>query len=266
MRKYVVLFGSLFSSVYLDRDDSTGATVKTLKVPLSFGPKEQYVAMLKQNPDKFRQIDTVLPRMAFDFKSLAYDGDRKLASTGRFRAKQDDHSYLGVYNPVPYNIGIELVVMARNFDDANRIVEQIVPFFKPEWSSQVELMPELGFTTDIAIVLNSVSMVDTYEGSMVGQRPYVMWSLGFTLKGYLYGPVKKDAVIREVDMQYFIPNGSNTDIDSAVGNTQVLETVTLTPGLTANGEPTSNASLSIPKEDINDDDPYGFIVDYVTNL
>ena len=257
IRKYIILFGTLFNDIMIERvDQNTGDVLKRIKVPLSYGPKDRYLVRLKENPDLLRQINQILPRMAFEIKSVTYDADRKLNTVGRnkFVIENEGNSIKAQYNPVPYNLDIQLSVLARNADDATRIIEQILPFFKPEWTTTINLIPEMGIKMDIPVVLKSVRYEDTYEGSFT-DRYAIVWDLEFTLKGYFYGPISEPGIIKEVDVNFYNMTTS-----------QKIEEIIITPGLTANGEPTSNAALSIPQDDIQANSNYGYIVDFITNV
>ena len=47
------------------------------------------------------------------------------------------------YMPVPYNLDFELYILAKNQDDGLQIVEQILPYFQPEYN--VTITPVEGF-------------------------------------------------------------------------------------------------------------------------
>lgn len=263
-RKYVSLFGSIVNDLTVVRSDSEGSIKKSVKVPLSYGPKERYLAKLRQSPDDFREINQVLPRMSFEMKGLTYDPSRKLNTLLKTTKTLDAATRTSQYAPVPYNYSIELWILARNYDDALQVVEQILPFFTPAWTSTVSLLPDVGYDPfDISIVLNNVQVLDTYEGPPASPE-FVMWTLGFTLKGWIFGPTKKIGVIKEVDLNFYVP-ATNTAAEG-IGITSVAETVVIKPGLTVNGQPTSNAAASISSSLITADDDYGFIIDFGSNL
>jgi hypothetical protein len=263
-RKYVALFGSLFNDIVLERVDGANNEVQYVKVPISYGPKDRYLVRLKENPDLLRQVNQVLPRMSFEIKTIEYDSDRKLNTLTRNRSTSSANGALSSqYTPVPYNYNIELAVLTRNSDDALRIVEQILPFFTPEWTVPIKMMPEMGIEQDIPIVLKSVDTVDTYDEAFTN-RYAIIWTLMFTLKGYVYGPVSTASIIKNINVNFEIPT-TNTAAQG-VGITPVSEYFTIIPGLTANGQPTSNASLSIPASQITANDNYGYITDYFSNL
>jgi len=264
IRKYVVLFGSLFNDIYIERVDSAGNLLKTIKVPISYGPRERYLTRLEQNPDLLRQIDQLLPRISFEIKNIRYAEERKLNSVGRNKNQNPDlTTFYSQYNPVPYDFDIVMTVMARNADDGTRIVEQILPYFKPEWTTTITVIPDMALKMDIPVILKTVSQDDNYESNFETRRS-INWTLSFTLKGYLYGPVTKPKVIKEADVYFYTPDGKT--IDEAIGTSNATQTFITTPGLTANGQPTSNAALSIPVANIAANSNYGFIIDFTENI
>lgn len=257
VRKYVIYFGSLFDQVYLTRDNAEGDREQTMKVPLNFGPKEKFLARLQGNPDLDREIAIQLPRMAFEVVNIYYDPSRKLAGTGMIKNVDpvDPNKSHYTYNPMPYNIDFNLYIMTKNMEDKFRIVEQILPFFNPDFVGTVELANEISY--NIPLILNTVDGTDTYEGSFTERRA-IITTLTFTLKGWVFGPTRCGSVIKQAEINIKIPEGFVEDAGPSTPN--VVEIV-VTPGLTANGEPTSNASLTIDKNLINADDNYGFITD-----
>ena len=213
----------------------------------------------ENDPNIDRETAVLLPRMSFEMSSVSYDSSRKLNTLGKVVVKDVDSKKLKYqYNPVPYNFDFTLYVYVKNAEDATKIIEQILPFFTPEWTSSVSLIPEMNVTMDIPVTLNNISIEDTYEGDFKTRRALI-WTLNFTLKGYIYGPVKKNAVIKFANTTFYIPTVTN--LRDAVGNTTPNDRVTVAPGLDANGNPTSNASISISRDLIEADDDYGFIVD-----
>lgn len=264
IRKYVILFGSLFNDIYVDRVDGSNVTQKTIKIPLQYGPKERYLARFQQNPDLLREVSMVFPRMSFEMTNVYYDASRKLNSVGRNTAVGSYADQLGqVYNPVPYNFDFELSIISRNTEDAVRIVEQILPYFTPQWSETLNLVPDANISMDIPIILNTTKCIDTYENTFE-YKEWVIWTMTFTLKGYLYGPVRRSAVIK--DAMVNLKNTPSGDVDDYIDQVANTVHIDVQPGLTANGEPTSNAQNSIPNSEIKADDDYGFITEFTYNL
>lgn len=262
IRKYVVVFGTLFNEVYINRNNSTGEQVQTIRVPLSYGPKDKFLARIEGDPNLSRPA-MVLPRMTFEISSMSYAPDRKLNTNNKnMRVVPGSSKVYYQYMQVPYDIGFTLYIMVKNADDGTRIIEQILPYFTPEWTLTVNnLVPELDLNVDLPIVLNNLNMQDTYEGDFNNRRA-IVWTLDFVMKAYLFGPVKKTGLITMANTNIIVPN--MITIDQAIGNTsvQVAERFSVKPGLTANGQPTANAEASIPRDQIKPTDDYGFIIDF----
>lgn len=265
IRRYVILFGTLFNDIHINRVDTGGSVTKTIKVPISYGPKEKMLARLDADPNLNRPA-IVLPRMSFELTDLNYGPTRKLNTIGKIVAANpnDANSAKYQFTPVPYDMNFILSIAVKNADDGTRILEQILPFFTPNWNSTVDLIPELGIKLDIPIVLNAVSSEDTYEGNFEERRS-IVWTLSFTMKGYIFGPTRpangsgSGQLIKLANVNFY-DTSTYTNIDDAVGNLDVVKNITITPGMLANGSPTSNASLSVSSDQINANDNYGYII------
>jgi len=259
LRKYVIYFGTLFNDIYVNREVD-GEVTQTLKVPLSYGPKEPMLARLESDPNLNKPTAIVLPRMSFEMTSFKYDRSRHLSTVGkRGKTATANESLKYIYNPVPYNIDFQLYIMVKSAQDGTRIVEQILPYFTPEWTATLNLIPEMAITHDVPVVMTDISMQDTYDVKFT-QRRAIIWTLKFTMKGYLYGPAKESKIINTAKMNLYAPY--KIEIPQSILEGDPDETLTIYPGLTANGEPTSNSSISVPISEINADDNYGFITEY----
>lgn len=258
LRKYVTLFGTLFNDVYINRSNTAGVDVETLKVPIYYGPKNKALSRLDQDPLLNRPAETILPRMAFEMTGMNYDASRKLITTNKGFIKSnplntEQQKY--AYNPVPYNIDFNLYIMVKNAEDGTRILEQILPFFTPEWTTTVNLISDVDAKMDIPVIIGGVSSEDLYEGE-VSERRTIIWTITFTMKGYLFGPVRKSEVIKLANVNFY----------STLTGNSVAEYVHITPGLLANGSPTTNTSLTIDKSLIEEDDDWAYIIEKGSNI
>jgi hypothetical protein len=151
------------------------------------------------------QVEMVLPRLSYEINSFTYDSERKLTSTGRtVKVLTDGNKVLAKqFNPVPYNIGFQVNVMTKTIDDGLQIIEQILPFFTPDYSITVKDVPEMGIEKDLMVVLNSTSCEDTWDGQFQ-QRRTVIWTLQFTVKAYLYPPVNLQNVNLQTNVRWHL--------------------------------------------------------------
>ena len=262
IRKYVTIFGTLFNDILINRVDSSDNTTKTIKVPIAYGPKERYLTRQSQNDDLLRPISLVYPRMAFEITDIRYDSDRKLSTIGKSTTGSSDKGNLHTQNnPVPYNISFRLSIIARNSDDALRIVEQIIPYFTPNLNVSANLISEMNYgNITLPLTLNDVGQEELYEGDFTSKE-YIIWTLDFTLKAFLYGPTNESKVIKEIFVNFKIPDGDITT--SAIATTETEEHIYIRPGKTAGNTATSNAAASVAVANINSTDAYGFIVEYI---
>ena len=202
LRKTIIAFGSLFNDIQITRKDSAGVDVQTMKVPLAYGPKQKFITRLTQDPGATQQVALTLPRIGFEIQSFDYDPNRKINRTIRQKkvANTNDKKLKQMstqYTPVPYNMNFELFVMAKNSDDGIQIIEQILPFFQPEYTVSIKEVPEMDIVRDVPIVLNSIGYEDSYEGDFQTRRA-IIYTLAFTAKSYVYGPVTTAKPITKV--------------------------------------------------------------------
>jgi hypothetical protein len=190
LRKTIISFGTLFNNISIKHTNSSDDVISTIKVPLGYGPTEKFLARLQQSPDLDKSIAITLPRMSFEFTGLTYDSSRKLTTTQTFIAKDSNTGTetKKMYMPVPYNMQFELSVMSKLNDDVLQIVEQILPYFQPSYNLTVSLVDSIEEKKDIPIVLENITMQDEYEGDFSTRR-VLLYTLRFTAKTYLYGPV-----------------------------------------------------------------------------
>ena len=263
LRKYIIMFGNMFNDIYISRKNNSGTTIQTLKVPISYGPKEKFLARLNADPNLNRTVATQLPRLAFEITNMTYAADRTVNKLKRNVAISDGNNTLrSQYVPVPYDLTVSLYGMFAGNEDAVQVVEQILPFFRPEWTNSVKLVPEMGHYYDVPTILNYMSIEDTYEADFQTRRA-IIYTFNFTVKGLLFGPVSKTGIIRRTYVDFTIPSSNTATGNVIVSSTEGPQSkLTITPGLLANGSPTSNSSASIAVTSINANDTYGVAIDH----
>ena len=260
IRKYVIMFGNMFNDIVVRRLDTTGVSLQSVAVPLAYGPKEKFLVRITQDPNLDQQVAIQLPRMGFEMTTLSYDGARRLAGTSRNVKVVDDKNKLDfTYMPVPYDLNFNLYAYVRNADDGAQIMEQIVPYFGPEWTNQVKLIPEMSLIQDVPTILNTVSIEDTYEGDFENRRALI-YTFDFTVKAYFYGPVRRQGIIKrsQIDFGIVAGNTANRITVDDIARTGRSSRIVVQPGLLANGSPTTNSAASIPYTQIEATDDYGF--------
>jgi len=192
-RKMVVAFGSLFNNIEVRRTDSSDAVTEVVKIPLSYGPKDKMLVRISQDPSLNPKVALTVPRMGFELTSMTYDGARKLNTMGR-NVKKGTTGLKKQYNPVPYNWDFSLYVFVKNAEDGTQILEQILPFFTPDFTVTMTLVSGMTVKMDIPLVLNSVTSEDSYEGDFATRRS-IIWTLSFLMKGFLYPSVTDNAKV-----------------------------------------------------------------------
>ena len=213
-RKTVVAFGTLFNNIEIHKDD------EVMKVPLAYGPKQKFLARLDQVPDPTnKRVQITLPRISFEINGITYDSSRKVSPTQKIKIAKDSDENKNVYMPVPYNVGFELAIISKTQEDGLEILEQILPFFQPHYNLPIKLLDAMSETKDVPIVLNSVDYEDTYEGDFSSRRA-IIYTLQFTAKTYLYGPVTDSKVIKKTITDFY----SDTNTSTAPRNVRYTST------------------------------------------
>jgi len=206
VRNVIVAFGTMFNNINIVRKDNNGTITQSMKVPLAYGPKQKWLTRLDADPSLGSAVAITLPRLGFEIGSLTYDATRKLNRVQKFKKVKSSSSNANKldtqFMPVPYNMDITLYAMAKNSDDALQIVEQILPFFQPDYTLTLNDMADMGIKRDIPIILNDVSYEDNYQGDFESRRA-IIYTMGFTTKFYLYGPVTSSSVIKTVQVDQY---------------------------------------------------------------
>jgi hypothetical protein len=196
IRKLVTGFGNLFDNITLVRYNPDLTEAQRMLVPIVYATKEMYVRRLEDDPNLDKKVQTTLPRMSFEMAGMTYDSTRKQNTN----VKQFANTPKGVvsqYNPVPYNFDFNLYLYVRNIEDGTQIVEHIVPFFAPDYTIKLNLIPEMGIVKEVPVILNSATHEIEYEGiGRTVETRMVIWTLNFTVKGFIFGKISEAGLIR----------------------------------------------------------------------
>ena len=237
MRKMTVAFGQVFNNIIVQNKNSIGAITKRFKVPLAYAPKEKFLVRLDQQASlDEREFAITLPRMGFEIAGIEYDGSRKLTKVQKFRSTSANSGVMNFnYMPVPYNISYNLFCFAATAEGGLQIIEQILPYFQPDYTVTINVIPEMGIKRDVPIILNNINYEDSYSGDFTTRRA-VIYTLNFTAKTYLYGPASTQKVIRETQADLHtdlpaatreeritvVPNPTSADADDDFGFTTTI--------------------------------------------
>jgi len=210
IRKTVIAFGTLFNEVHVRHQDAAGKDISDIKVPISYGPKQKFLARIQQQPDLNKAVQITLPRMSFEVNNIQYDPSRKSGISQTFKA-QEGSNLKKVFMPVPYNLGFELNILTKLQDDSMQILEQILPFFQPGFTLTIDLVKSIGEKRDVPMVLDSITFTDDYEGNFETRRALI-YTLNFTAKTYMFGPIadSTEGLIRKVQVDYYSDTNTQT--------------------------------------------------------
>jgi hypothetical protein len=226
IRKSVAMFGRLFNDLYVIRQDSSGNVISQIKVPLSYAPKQKFLERIRENPDLINdeKIAVKLPRMSFEIVNISYEPNRQLQKNNTFlRPTSGNVASNKFYAGVPYNITFQLSIYAKTQDDALQLVEQIIPYFNPQYTITIKPFGDYSeVKEDVPVILNGVVLTDDYEGTQE-QRRTIVYTLDFDMKVTFYGPVNEGKIIRTAKVDLGLLGAGSNDSDIAV------ERITVTP-------------------------------------
>jgi len=227
IRKSVAIFGRLFNNIYVIRKDASGGVLNQLKVPLAYAPRMKYLERIRENPslEDDTRVAIKLPRMSFEITDINYDLTRQLTKVSNFNTKGVSvEKRQKFYSPVPYNIGFQLNIYAKNQDDALQIVEQILPTFNPQYTVSIYPFKDIypNFVEDVPIAITGVTFSDDFEGPLETRRT-IIYTLNFEMKVQFYGDIENKNIIRKSDAHLYNMNAGLNDSDI------YLERVTVTP-------------------------------------
>ena len=240
IRKVVVAFGTMFNDIVLKRYTADGTESKeSWKVPLSYGAKEKYLTRITSDPTLTKSVQTVVPRISFDLTGMSYDSSRKQLSTLQNFSANTNTAIRTQYVPVPYNFEFSVSIFVRNQEDGTQILEQILPFFTPDFNVTVDFISQMDQHYDMPVILDSVTPSVEYEGDNTTTR-LIIWDLTFTAKGYIWPPVKESKYIRQANTNLYIETASRTSqkvyVDYANGSSYFADGETIFVTTNTNGD------------------------------
>tara|TARA_B100000029_G_scaffold423191_1_gene430259 strand:+ start:5637 stop:6575 length:939 start_codon:yes stop_codon:yes gene_type:complete len=228
IRKYVALFGTLFNDINIEKKDSGGNVLSRQKVPIAYGPKQKFLTRINQDASLDRQVAIQLPRLGFEMTGMAYDPVRKLNTMGSLTHEETINGNRNVkkmFNPSPYIFDFSLYAFVENAEDGTQILEQILPFFTPEFNVTVNIITDMGLSIDIPIIIQSATSEDSYEGEFSARRT-IIWTISFMMKGFIYPDIKSgQSIIKTIEVAFKEVGGVGVDA-SAENNELHLETST----------------------------------------
>ena len=229
IRKLVVGFGNLFNEISLVRYNPNLSEAERFLIPIAYATKERYVMRLEEDYTLDKKVQVALPRLSFEMTGLSYDSTRK-QNTNIKNFAQTSTGVVAQYNPVPYNFDFSLYLYVRNIEDATQVLEHIIPYFTPDYTIKLNLIPEMGIVKEIPVILNNTQHEIIYEGDRDQETRMIIWTLNFTVKGFIFGKTSSTGII-QTSITNILNNISADDVvafnmsAAGVGSYQAGETV-----------------------------------------
>lgn len=224
IRKITTSFASLFNNIFLIRYNEDGTENQRIVVPIVFADQEKYQKRLLGDPNLDKKIQITLPRLSYELTNIRYDSSRKLNTNNKNFVYNEDKMFYQ-FNPVPYDFDFNLTLYTRNIEDGNQILEQIIPYFTPDYTIKVNMVPEMDITRNIPIILTNISPSIESTGLFNSETRAVYWGLSFTAKGYIFGAIKEAPQIKHVKVSVNQITSSLLEFTSSAGNFEIGEVV-----------------------------------------
>jgi hypothetical protein len=241
VRKSVAVFGTMFNNITVARKKGDGSLINQVKVPLAYGPKQKFLSRIDSLTGQDASVALKLPRISFEITGIDLDTSKKLSKRSEIiepGTTGTTNSRKSIKQFVPYNINMQLNIMAKNQDDGLQILEQILPYFQPEYTLSIKPVDEFdSFKQDVPIILNSVSFDDQYEGDYQSRR-VLIYTLDFTMKMSFYGPTSNSKVIRAIEIDFNKESGSSnnlSELDITIGGSDTESSYTVTTTIDIDG-------------------------------
>ena len=237
MRKSVAVFGTLFNNIQVVRKKADGSTINQIRVPLAYGPKDKYLARIDSSATSSMGIK--LPRMSFDITGITLDTTQKMAKRNIISETHgsDITKKKTIKHYTSYDIGMSLYILAKNQDDGLQIVEQILPYFQPEYNVTITPVEGFNYKQDVSVILGGISIDDQYEGDFT-ERRVLTYQLDFTMKMKFFGPTADQKIIREVNLDFHEKDNVGRmfeEMDFTVGGSDTADSFTVTETITEGG-------------------------------
>lgn len=206
IRKAIIAFGTIFNNITVQRKNANNEIVQNVRVPLAYSTKQKFLARIASVPTTDTHgVAITLPRIGFEITGLNYNPTRKinlLTKNVAVGQGDDPNTLRSQFTSTPYDMNIALYIFAKNQDDGLQCIEQILPFFNPDFCVTINDIPAMGIKRDLQITLNGIDYEDQYEGGFT-QRQSIIWTLNFTLGLNFYGPVEQQGIIRTAIAQTY---------------------------------------------------------------
>lgn len=211
LRNLILAFGNFFTGIKI-RKVNNGVLDKLIPVPIELAPRNKWVERNQAEPDLMSQkVEMTMPRLAFEIVDYSYDPNRKVGPKGFYTTGNIGTNRAKLFNPIPYDVGINLYSICKTQEESLQIFEQIAPYFAPSITLSIEMLPQFNLKKDVPIVLRNVAVEDTYQGSPEQFRT-VTQTFSFIAQVDLWGPIiesNKIIKVANADISGTIPEADD---------------------------------------------------------
>lgn len=228
IRSLFIGFENFFNELNVVRYNKFGEPVKTINVPIKFGPRNKsHDFRTEQESGKKYYIS--LPNLTYRLDNMQFATERAkgiyetrafynsdLENAGLICDQQE--KFWSDVQPVPYNISVSMEANCEKMTDAEQIAEQIAVRFQPAAFFDVKEFWFFNKRRSIKMKLDSMNW-DIQSESM-GEEDWrqIKVSFTFTMEAFLYKPIRDAQIIEKINTYITLNKGDYLYHAATFGN------------------------------------------------
>lgn len=228
MRSLFIGFENFFKDLFVIRYNKFGEPVKTIQVPIKFGPRNKSHDF-RTEQESGNKYYISLPNLAYRLDSMQFASERAkgIYETRAFYNKDLENAGLicdqqekfwSDVQPVPYNINVSMEANCEKMTDAEQIVEQIAVRFQP--ASFFDVKEFWFFNKRRSIKLKMESLNWEIQSESMGEEDWrrIKVTFSFIMEAFLYKPIKDAQIIEKINTYLTLNKGDYIYHAVAFGN------------------------------------------------
>lgn len=228
IRALFIGFENFFNDLHVVRYNKFGEPVKSIKVPIKFGPRAKSHDF-RTEEESGKKYYISLPNLTYRLDSMQFASERAKGIYEQRAFYEADLDNAGVrgglqdqfwsdVQPVPHNFGISMEANCEKMSDALQIMEQIGARFQPAAFFDVKEFWFFNKRRSIKLKLDSLNL--TIDSESMGEEDWrkITVSFTFTMEGVLYKPIKDARIIERINTYVTMNKGNDLYHVTTFGN------------------------------------------------
>lgn len=214
LKRHMLGFGSMFNNIVISREDENDVEERQFRVPIDNISKRKFHRVLTEKVARegnTPEVQTYLPKLSFYIADINPVPEKNTVRNPICQ-ENEDGSVTMIPVRTPYRITWELGIFTKKQEDGHKILEQILPYFRPYLNIRLRTTRNMQNTIreDVRLTLQDVSRDYDLESSLEDANLDVfIWTISFSSDMYMYGPPSTSGagIIKTVNVD-FIEGGT----------------------------------------------------------